>query len=835
MELGCLDLGCISVLDKHSNDAVLDSDHKVTNSTERVPSASRKSKSPRGSGQSTLNSLNKFTSQIKKPSHRKGSPLNWFPRKKADYLKKKIQMLQEVDGMNLTLDETLGDSNPHYSRVLREKIALREAADKAMEARKAALVEASWRRILKAARIQSNEAEATLLEAEKNAADAFEAATAMGVIMYDTPTLPRKICEIESATVDGWKSATHTVTASFETAFEVDKQVAAAVKTAFVRFANCSSFNKDEFKELLRKISENPDNHEFSELSSECESESGTEIELMSQNDCFDSKGQDCGLSIQETKQRKYKMRQSLEKYNKTKIVDMMLERLKCLKEDELSSLATIVATCGLNAALAEIENSKLHDPGSGSAANNTSSQAHQNVRRMSSVGAFIYGRTRMGRRQVESELPSLDKFLVKHTSKLEKEVQEAKNRRKESREENLENTDETNGGGVHSDQNVASCEGISDLGSILVKHSSRLEKEIEEAKKNAGKSFENVARKPVGHVVSSEIPDLGSILIKHSSKLEKEVQEAKRNFGKMTNGIISKRKEDVPEVPSLDQFLVKHVSKLEKEVQEARSRRKNDQAEEGRKNSTDRKVDSTTSVSLSARKTSSSDGVSEKENMDCNKEESNNCATDRKEDEGKCAGESLKHVDKSNQNAAETIATQNACDGNNEAQDSLDKILVKPVHRLEKEKMLALSLRDNYNNPRRQDKLGGNAAPECEGLDKVLVKHVSRLEREKMAISSREVDVYVKRQGRDVHMQNMNEEGSLDQILVRHKSRLEKEKIGFAAQESGEQARHSVSRREAREKELQEAWGGLSLGNSIRPHLSKLEREKASCLIFFA
>lgn len=54
--------------------------------------------------------------------------------------------------MHLTLDETLGDSNPHYSRVLREKIAIKEAAEKAMEARKAAMVEASWCRILHAAR-----------------------------------------------------------------------------------------------------------------------------------------------------------------------------------------------------------------------------------------------------------------------------------------------------------------------------------------------------------------------------------------------------------------------------------------------------------------------------------------------------------------------------------------------------------------------------------------------------------------------------------------------------------------------------------------------------------
>lgn len=53
--------------------------------------------------------------------------------------------------MNSSLDETLGDSNPHYSRVLREKIAAKEAAQKAMEARKVAMVEASWCRILNAA------------------------------------------------------------------------------------------------------------------------------------------------------------------------------------------------------------------------------------------------------------------------------------------------------------------------------------------------------------------------------------------------------------------------------------------------------------------------------------------------------------------------------------------------------------------------------------------------------------------------------------------------------------------------------------------------------------
>lgn len=54
--------------------------------------------------------------------------------------------------MNLSLDETLENSNLHYSRMTREKIAAQEAARNAMEARKLAMVEASWCRILKAAR-----------------------------------------------------------------------------------------------------------------------------------------------------------------------------------------------------------------------------------------------------------------------------------------------------------------------------------------------------------------------------------------------------------------------------------------------------------------------------------------------------------------------------------------------------------------------------------------------------------------------------------------------------------------------------------------------------------
>jgi DNA-binding FadR family transcriptional regulator len=53
--------------------------------------------------------------------------------------------------MTASLHETLGNTNPHYTRMAREKIAASQAARKATEARKAAMVEASWCRILQAA------------------------------------------------------------------------------------------------------------------------------------------------------------------------------------------------------------------------------------------------------------------------------------------------------------------------------------------------------------------------------------------------------------------------------------------------------------------------------------------------------------------------------------------------------------------------------------------------------------------------------------------------------------------------------------------------------------
>ncbi|KAF8406229.1 hypothetical protein HHK36_008314 [Tetracentron sinense] len=758
MDLGCLDLGCISVLEKKSNETFVDLQNKNEDNEETVMTTGKvgKTRALKETGQSTLNAVNRSTSQIKKPTHRKSSPLNWFPRKKMDsYLKRKIRLLQEVGGMNSTLDETLGDSNPHYSRVEREKIAAREAAQKAMEARKNALVEASWCRILRAARIQNKEAEELLLKAEKSVSEAFESARAMGVIMYDRPDCPRKPFEIESSSINRGGSTTHTVTASFETAFEVDIEVAAAVKIAFIRLAHCpSSLNKYEFRDLLRRISQNPDtsetNEELSEFSSECE-------------------------------QRKFKKRH--DNINTPKLADMMLDRLKRLQEDELASLATIVATCGLNAALVEVENNKKHDPDSGS------DYTSVPVVGMSSLGAgtmIMDGQTR--RKQVATELPSLDKFLVKHMSRLEKEVQEAKKtREKESREGSTKNLE----GFEDGDKSATLSEGVLGLESILVKHSSKLEREIEEAKRKSGKAYESTCKK------------LGSKQVGNHAKQE------------------------TLEVPSLDKYLVKHVSRLEREVQEAKNKRKNESTEESRAADSKKKVTSFKDIAELDEMVifSCTEGKQiGKENIDSNKQ------ADEKLDMEQT--ESILDLPQNEQEKlqVDSFSLQDGKEGSKETEKSLDKILIKPVHRLEREKRqaLALALGRDYGTQRYQKKQGGSNVTECESLDKVLVKHVSRLEKEKMGLGANEEMVMVKR--RDSQFEKNG--GSLDQILVKRQSRLEKEKLA-TTQQLGDQIKHSVARREAREKELQEAWGGLSLGNSIRPHLSRLERDKASCPCF--
>ncbi|XP_071717287.1 uncharacterized protein [Rutidosis leptorrhynchoides] len=510
--LGCLDLGC---LEKQISQTSVDSEDAKANTSSSSTSKPLTNKVLKEGNQPSPRCLSRLASQIRKPTRRKTSPLSWFPRKKGDsYLQRKLKLLQEVDGMSSTLDETLGDTNPHFSKVLKEKMAVREAAHKAIEARKAALVEASWCRILRAARIDCKNAEDLLVKAEKSATEAFEFANEIGVIMYDMQDCPRKICKIETSATSGGESTTHTVTTSFDTAFEVDKQVASAVKAAFVKLSTCASIDKQEFKAILIKISQNPDLDEHYqdiyeyEYVSECDSDVGPGFESKS---CKNEMG-------------------SPEK-RRENLVDMMFQRLKCLKEEELASLATIVATCGLNAALAEAGNGSDN-----------------------------------GRVSVKEDLPGLDKFLVKRLTRLEKEIEDAKNARSK---------DVTS---VKDDKILKVTEVVvPSLGSMLTKHTSKLEKEIEESKMKYGNEYEPKLKKSERlKQEMKDIPSLDEVLVKRVSRLEREVQEAKKekenvdaNKGKKNKVTGFNDRDDG--VESLDRVLVKHVSKLEKEKMASR------------------------------------------------------------------------------------------------------------------------------------------------------------------------------------------------------------------------------------------------------------------------
>ncbi|KAM0951458.1 hypothetical protein DsansV1_C03g0025771 [Dioscorea sansibarensis] len=726
---------------------------------------SRKNVGSRESGNSLLNSVNKQTPQIKKAHRRNGSPLYWFPRKKTDsFLKRKLRRLQEAGGMSSTLEEFLDGANPHYSRMMREKIAARQAATKAMEARKAAMVEGSWCRILRAARIQSKEAETKLAEAEKHVAEAFEAAKAMGVMMYDRPDCPRGPCKIQTSSAIGGRS-THTVTASFETAFEVDKEVAAAVKKAFVRLASCpSSLNKEEFRNLLLKISQNPDSieagQEISEVTSESESDPGSELGVDVHNAGGLAVGDVCRKSDIRTKERRCKNEHpptdhdEIHSSSSQDLVSEMLDRLRCLQEDQLASLAVIVATCGLNAALLEVDNGKdngieaVTDSSSGSVIPPPKNIASlgTSARRYSSVTKFIGGDTR---KEAEAELPSLDKFLVKHVSKFEREVREARKKEdhRASRASVLEVVKEQEK--VHPSGKITSSDSMSDLGSVLVKHVSRLEREIQKAKSQnnsqmivKGKDTQGASDKDAMVAPAAEgNRDSRGLLVEHSSNVELDTE--REGCKQLRNS------ERLPEKSERHDLF--HEAQVNKE------------------------------------------------NIDCNINETQ-----------------VSQIQRAKVEAQRTLKAR-------DEQTGLEKILVKPVHRLEKEKLQALGNGSHYTIKKENSRKHGHGVAASESLDKILVKHVSRLEKERLAHCMSGDLVTVKK--RDQLVERNTE--SLDEILVKHQSKLEKAKFAASQRSAEDHIKTVDSRKQAREKELLEAWGGLSLGNCIRPHLSRLERDK--------
>ncbi|KAG0466180.1 hypothetical protein HPP92_017760 [Vanilla planifolia] len=614
-----------------SDDKSVENKEPATESSPPVPGCVRTNAAAKDSGNTVLNSMNKITAHIKKPLRRRSSsPLNWFPRKKSDsYLRRKIRLLQEGGFMSSSLVETLGNANPHYTRIAKEKIAAREAASKAMEARKAAMIEASWCRILQEARIPSGDAESKLEKAEQCAAEAFEEAKVMGVMMFDRPDCPRRPCEVQSlSSTTGGKSA-HTISASFETAFEVDREVATAVRKALIKLANCSSSsNKEEFRELLRKISQNP-------LPQICSSS-------------IDNGNSDIGRILE--------CHEDTSSSSSQDLVNTMLERLKELHESDLESLATIVATCGLNSALLNIQSSQ--------------NDTERSSRRSSKADLFSYEYKR--RKENTANVPSLDKFLVKHVSRLEREVLEARASKKIS---------------------VLGCSDEQD--SKLLKDSS----------------------------TSSSTSELGSILIKHESKFAREIHEAKNSHKekpKVDSTVISESNPDQEINPSSEHELMieKIVSNDEQCVQ---SKQLMKSSEEFKQPNT--KLDGFLSSNVADEK-EESEPLNAEDNIPMLQFRE---ITNRNLTKSVCSNKTISHAERAELETLQAFSCQNEHGKVEFQRASIDKVVAnnrEKMQAVEDENMPPLRAVEHQN------------LQKVESLDKIMVKHQSELQKAKLGAS---------------------------------------------------------------------------------------------------
>ncbi|XP_078436742.1 myosin-2 heavy chain-like protein isoform X2 [Wolffia australiana] len=578
-------------------------------------------------------------------------PINWFPREKTDsYLKRKIQHLQEMEGMNSSLDETLNSANPHYTKIAREKIAALQAAKKAMKLRKTAMVEASWCRILHAARINSKEAEQVLEKAEKEMEDAFRAVSS------------------------------NTVAASVETTFEVDKEVAMAVKKAFIRLAKSSPSDKEEFKDLIHKIRENPeededDEEEAEELSPDLEH--GDEV------------------------------------YCDKNMVNLMFDRLKHLSEEEIASLAIIVAAAGLGEALVKT------DPATFSSRNRQSKR----------------------RRGGEVDFPGLDKFLVKHVSKLEKEVQAAKVLKKTGADVAQQKTKKHES----DSENGSNCE---DLGSILVRHVSRLEREISSFK-------DSLKQQRISGLETVEKENVDLNQMKGAKNTASETMTKEDQFVE-SNAPEPENLNDLSKKSNLGQRIGGATPEIEEETWKKDG---NLRAEEDRLVETNSDLSKMSTLSQRVEETSS-------------------------ELEG--------HTWKK--------------DGNLKA----DEDRSVELHMSDCEKVKKLSKKSTFGQL-----IGGT---ETAGLDQILVKHQSELEKAKLGAK---LDKQPCKKD-----QKLRVDPTLEEVLVKRTPDLDKL---AEPQKSTMSVKPSATWRAARDQKLQESWGGLSLENSLKPHLSRLEREKAA------
>lgn len=622
--------------------------------------------------------------------------------------------------------------------------------------------------ILFSFRIPCKSAISDLQKAEKKAAAALAEAEIHGVILqHGTPER---------------EHASEAVTASLDTPFDVDKEVTAAIKSALQQLCRSS----ERACELQDET-----NVEFtsSDVTASYTIEAASSQSDTQAKDCKCEEQMsptDIDASLCSKPQRK---NSEISKPQHS-LVNLMVSRIRELSVEHQTALAGIVATRGLSELLKD-----------------------QSLEQELNGGL-------LDSKPLDERCSDLGSILVKHVSRLQREVQASKETNKHLRTE----VERKSGGRL---QRPAAH--VESLDQILVKHVSKLEKE-----KLAAQATTRTPRKQkCNSVAAEETLGLEELLRKPHDHSEacKEVKEEGQTFSGEGRNSFSQVSKTPVSTGDLGSILKKHMSMLEKEKQAA---------------------------------------LRERESMGAQDEELNRIKLENVGTDSFSTPETTKvfsHASGGNLLNAGSKKSQST--DSNEIPD-LGSILVKHVSRLEKEKQMALALQDKSNTPERNVEKGKQSLKEG-SLGDILVKRLSKLEIEKARLSGSGIITTLgpTEEGRlkELNSKENSSLGPMPEIMVTGKQdnlaalqspdatwertkaqesrQLDSTWSALALQDAIMQSVKSTSfqintgkhiniprRKSLREKQMEDEWGGLSLGNALKPHVSKLEKEQVTLFI---
>lgn len=323
-------------------------------------------------------------------------------------------------------------------------------------------------------------------------------------------------------------------------------------------------------------------------------------------------------------------------------------------------------------------------------------------------------------------------------------------------------------------------------LGDILVKHVSRLEAE-KAAALAAAKSAADGGRKEQKRrlsVIVSDVPDLGGMFVRHLSRLEREKQQALESKAfepPPANSVLAPVNQNIE---PLEKMGVKKISRLETEKQLAAGR---EEKEKDFARRTDRRV------SMSRKLGMNESLIKHKSKLE------------KEVEAARARRMSHSSDNKNGSSASPPKKARNNTTFNSAPGSSLSDILVKHKSRLEREKEAAKAaelLCGQTNSTSESCK--------AESATAAAVAAVTDLANKEDVEANDNVSV----------AKEVMPPGLAD-VAVQKLSKLEMEKQAMA-QDPWERRRPSF-----KTKEIEDLWAGISLGDTLKRHVSKLEQEQ--------